>query len=96
MRQLLIVPSIGCQEVACAQWPTVWNSKNPLQPLDFSNDPFSIHLSQSSLTEGNRVKYYGAVAVIRALPLLAPAPNYVSMGYPAFAQNTKGRATRRA
>jgi hypothetical protein len=43
MCEHLIVPSIGCRDVACGQWPNVWRFEHFLKLLDVVNDAFNVH-----------------------------------------------------
>jgi hypothetical protein len=56
MGEHLVVPSIGCQQIAWAQRSTVRNGENALQPLDFESVcSVAIHLNHPTRT-GNGFK----------------------------------------
>lgn len=44
VREHLVVPSICSGDVACAEWSGVGNSEDALQPLDFGDGLFGVHL----------------------------------------------------
>lgn len=56
MREPLIVPSIGSQDIARAERPGIWHGEEALQQFDLSNGPFSVHTQQSSGTGRHWVK----------------------------------------
>lgn len=48
MGELLVVPSIGGRDVACAKWPDIGSLKHLFQLLDVINDAFNVHRYQYS------------------------------------------------
>jgi len=46
LRELFVVPSIGCRDVACAEWPNVRRFEHFPYLLNLVNYAFNIHVSQ--------------------------------------------------
>jgi hypothetical protein len=53
MRELFVVPSIGCRDVTCGKRPDIGRFKHFLQLFDVVNDALNVHaLSSSSRGRG--------------------------------------------
>jgi hypothetical protein len=46
LREHFVVPSIGCREVACPEWPNIRRFEHFLCLLNLVNYAFNIHASQ--------------------------------------------------
>jgi len=56
MREHLVVSSIRSRDVGCAEWPRIRRFEHFLYLLDFVNNTFNVHTSQSSSTKCECVK----------------------------------------
>jgi len=78
MREHLVVSSIRSRDVGCAEWPRIRRFEHLLYLLDFVNNAFNVHASQSSRlvrsANGSNGSGIGLSLAIRALPVHAPAP----------------------